>query len=155
MVDTLIVKKSLHKNKSEKIKLYKKKFLEYFLIRYNKYTKLPKGRCSRCLEFGPFNHLVGMRQLHLLWVNEANKQVIGPIVTKKLKSNKIWQWINKQTSEQVNWIFFLNKKIREKIRWVCCKSNKITKTIGICCGMRIFLKITKSNLMSVDEFMIN
>jgi len=77
-----------------------------------------------------------MKQLYLLWVNEANKQVIGPIVTMKQKGNQIWQWINKRTSEQVNWIFFKNKKIKEEIRWVCCKTNKITEAIGIYCGMR-------------------
>jgi hypothetical protein len=43
-----------------------------------------------------------MKQLYLLWVNEANKQVIGPIVTKKQKNNQIWQWINKRRSEKMD-----------------------------------------------------
>jgi hypothetical protein len=52
MVNTLIVKKSLHKNKYEKTKLDKKNFLGKKMIWYNKYIKLPKGRRSKCLEFG-------------------------------------------------------------------------------------------------------
>jgi len=43
-----------------------------------------------------------MKQLYLLWVNEANKQVIGPIVTKKQKNNKIRQWINKWRGEKMD-----------------------------------------------------
>jgi hypothetical protein len=44
----------------------------------------------------------------------------------------------------------LSKKIKEKIGWVHCKSNKIIKAIGIYCRMRKLLKITKSDLISVD-----
>jgi len=48
-----------------------------------------------------------------------------------------------------------SKKIKEEIGWVYCNSKKITKSIKICCGVKKKLKITKLDLMLVNEFMIN
>jgi len=54
LVNTLLIKKSPCKKKSEKIKLCKKHFVKKNDMLYKKQIELPEGREFGCLEFGPF-----------------------------------------------------------------------------------------------------
>ncbi len=90
MVNIITIKKSLHKNKSEKIKVHKNNFLEIFWYAITNRLNCQREDGLDVYSLDHSSHLVGMRQLNLVWVSEANKQVIESIVTKKLKNNQIW-----------------------------------------------------------------
>jgi hypothetical protein len=78
MVSIIRIKKSPYKNISKKIKLCKKNFLgkKYFVI-------INRLSCERGKSSDPTNHLESMRQLDLLWISEANNQMIRSIVSEK------------------------------------------------------------------------